>query len=74
MRVRGLNVTNGPADSNALAVFRADLIKIRDEAANVINRLDENPPETEEEYLAEKTRLMTVFANASVLAIQVPIA
>lgn len=67
-------MSNGPADPNALTAFRADLIKIRDEAANAINRLDENPPETEEEYLAEKTRLMTVFANASVLAIQVPTA
>jgi hypothetical protein len=45
-----LNVTNSPADPKALAEFRADLIKIRDEAAGALNRLDADPPTSEDTW------------------------
>lgn len=62
--------TNNPADPKALAALRGGLIKIRDEAADALNRLDADPPTSEDEYLTEKARLMDVLRSVGILAIQ----
>lgn len=62
----------GDVDPAKLDELRAVLIKLRDEAASAINRLDESPPTSEQEYLAEKTRLMSTFRELSIMAISMP--
>jgi hypothetical protein len=62
----------GDIDPAKLDELRAVLIKLRDEAASAINRLDESPPTSEQQYLAEKIRLMSTFRELSIMAISMP--
>jgi hypothetical protein len=59
-----------PLDSKERERLHAVLIEMRDETAHEINRLDEAPPASEEEYLAEKTRLMSRWRDLGIMAIQ----
>lgn len=45
-------------------------IQMRDEAAVEINRLDEEPPSSQQEYLAEKSPLMSRWRDLSIMALQ----
>jgi hypothetical protein len=62
--------SNQPLDSKERERLRAVLIEMRDETAREINGLDEARPTSEEEYLAEKTRLMSRWRDLGIMAIQ----
>jgi hypothetical protein len=47
------------------------LVKVRDAVAEEINHLDADPPESEEQFLAQKTRLMNWWRDLSILRVQV---
>jgi hypothetical protein len=58
-------------DDQAREELRRFLVRVRDDAADALNRLDDGPPASQAEYLDEKTQLMARWRVTAILADQV---
>lgn len=59
-----------PVDHNKIKQLHDALVEARDAIAGQINHLDTEPPKTEEEYLAYKTQLMSLWRDLSIMRVQ----
>lgn len=64
----GINVS---VDPEAVKKLHQILVDIRDEAGEAVSRMDEDPPESDEEFQAEKARLMAVVQLSGALEIAI---
>lgn len=60
-----------PVRQQSLKNLHDTLIMLRDAVAEEINRLDADPPQSEEQFLTEKTCLMSWWRDLSILRVQV---
>ncbi len=60
-----------PVRQQSLKNLHDTLVMLRDAVADEINHLDADPPQSEERFITEKTRLMNWWRDLSILRVQV---